>query len=54
MVKPIEKIFLSGYQGGASRGDWTKQVAELAYGKELKAILSPGNWRMGLTGFGEI
>ena len=43
-----------GYQGGASRGDWTEAVAEVAYGKELKeAIVKPGGWTMGLTGFGE-
>ncbi|WP_424494269.1 GMC oxidoreductase [Salinimicrobium sp. GXAS 041] len=43
-----------GYQGGASRGDWTQSVAELGYGKELKeAIVQPGGWTMGLTGFGE-
>ena len=30
-------------------------IAELSYGKELKeAILAPGGWTMGLTGFGEI
>ena len=44
-----------GYQGGASRSDWTQSIAELSYGKDLKeAILSPGDWKMGLTGFGEI
>ena len=44
-----------GYQGGASRKDWTQSIAELSYGKDLKeAILSPGDWKMGLTGFGEI
>ena len=44
-----------GYQGGASRTDWTQSIAELSYGKDLKeAILSPGDWKMGLTGFGEI
>lgn len=43
-----------GYQGGASRGDWTESIAELSYGKELKeAIVRPGGWTMGLTGFGE-
>ena len=25
-----------GYQGGASRGDWTKVIAELSYGKKIK------------------
>lgn len=43
-----------GYQGGASRQDWSESVRELSYGKELKeAILKPGGWTMGLTGFGE-
>ena len=43
-----------GYQGGASRSDWTETIAELGYGAELKeAILKPGAWRMGLMGFGE-
>lgn len=43
-----------GYQGGASRGDWSNTVAEAGYGKELKeAIMTPGDWRMGLMGFGE-
>ena len=53
----IHKDFLRGYgyQGGASRGDWTRVIAELSYGKKLKdAVLAPGGWRMGLTGFGEI
>ena len=43
-----------GYQGGASRSDWTETIAELGYGADLKeAILKPGAWRMGLMGFGE-
>ena len=43
-----------GYQGGASRSDWSEMVRELGYGKALKeAILAPGGWSMGLTGFGE-
>ncbi|MEH6406177.1 MAG: GMC family oxidoreductase [Leeuwenhoekiella sp.] len=43
-----------GYQGGASREDWSESVAEMGYGKELKeAITEPGGWRIGLTGFGE-
>ncbi len=43
-----------GYQGGASRGNWAASVAEVGYGKELKeAIIKPGGWNMGLTGFGE-
>ncbi|MFK5971743.1 MAG: GMC family oxidoreductase [Flavobacteriaceae bacterium] len=44
-----------GYQGGASRGNWEDTVAELAFGAELKdAILKPGDWHMGMTGFGEV
>ena len=43
-----------GYQGRASRGDWTEAIAELNYGKELKEeILKPGHWTIGVTGFGE-
>jgi choline dehydrogenase-like flavoprotein len=51
--RPYKRGF--GYQGGASRGNWQKIVAELAYGKDLKdAILKPGEWSIGMTGFGEI
>ena len=43
-----------GYQGGASRQDWSESVKEFSYGKELKeAILKPGDWTIGLMGFGE-
>ena len=43
-----------GYQGGGSREDWSTSIAELGYGADLKAkILEPGDWRMGLGGFGE-
>ncbi|NER14422.1 GMC family oxidoreductase [Leptobacterium flavescens] len=51
-----QKDFLRGYgyQGGASRQDWSESIRELSYGKELKdAILKPGGWQMGLMGFGE-
>lgn len=44
-----------GYQGSASRGDWTEAVAEMGYGSGLKeAILKPGGWTIGATGFGEM
>lgn len=44
-----------GYQGGASREDWTRGVGELAIGRELKEMVaSPGKWRMGMTAFGEM
>ncbi len=43
-----------GYQGGASREDWSASIAEMGYGKELKErILKPGGWQIGVTGFGE-
>ncbi|MDT0691616.1 GMC family oxidoreductase [Salegentibacter sp. F188] len=43
-----------GYQGGASRDNWTESIAEAGYGRELKeAITKPGGWTMGLIGFGE-
>jgi choline dehydrogenase-like flavoprotein len=43
-----------GYQGGASRGNYNDLIAELSYGKDLKeAVLSPGGWNVGLSGFGE-
>lgn len=51
-----QKDFLRGYgyQGGASRRDWMESVAEASYGKDLKqVILAPGDWTMGINGFGE-
>lgn len=43
-----------GYQGGASRMDWTDNIRELSFGKALtKSILEPGGWQVGLMGFGE-
>ena len=43
-----------GYQGGASRGNWTEIVNEMRYGQDLKeAVMAPGGWRIGMTGFGE-
>lgn len=44
-----------GYQGAASRGRWSGEVAEMSVGGDWKdAMLEPGNWRIGFTGFGEI
>ncbi|MDT0538906.1 MULTISPECIES: GMC family oxidoreductase [Croceitalea] len=44
-----------GYQGAASRNDWSQMVAEMGYGKAYKeAILKPGTWEIGMTGFGEM
>jgi choline dehydrogenase-like flavoprotein len=44
-----------GYQGSASRGDWSEAIAEMGYGTALKEeILKPGDWSIGATGFGEM
>jgi choline dehydrogenase-like flavoprotein len=44
-----------GYQGGGSRGNWQDTIKELSHGPELKeAILKPGGWRFGMSGFGEV
>jgi choline dehydrogenase-like flavoprotein len=44
-----------GYQGGASRSGWSRDIAEMGIGAELKDALSePGEWTMGMTAFGEI
>ena len=44
-----------GYQGGASRQGWSREVAELNIGSEFKeALTEPGVWTIGATGFGEI
>jgi choline dehydrogenase-like flavoprotein len=44
-----------GYQGGASRTGWSRDVAELNIGAEFKeALTEPGAWHIGATGFGEI
>ena len=43
-----------GYQGGAGRGRGI-EVAEFTLGAELKDAMSePGNWNMGILGFGEM
>lgn len=43
-----------GYQGSASREDWSASIAEMGYGAKLKeAVLKPGGWQIGVTGFGE-
>ena len=55
--KTNTKDFLRGYgyQGGASRTDWSEYVKEASYGEKLKkAITEPGDWIMGLNGFGEV
>jgi choline dehydrogenase-like flavoprotein len=44
-----------GYQGGASRSGWDRDVAELGIGAPMKeALTEPGPWSIGMTGFGEI
>jgi choline dehydrogenase-like flavoprotein len=44
-----------GYQGSASREGWSRNVAEMNIGAELKETLTePGEWSIGATGFGEI
>ena len=44
-----------GYQGAASRQGWSREIAELNIGAELKeALTEPGTWTMGMGGFGEI
>ena len=55
--KTKNKNFLRGYgyQGGASRTDWSEYVKEASYGEKLKqAVIKPGEWTMGLNGFGEV
>lgn len=44
-----------GYQGGASRQGWSRDVAELSIGANFKeALTEPGAWGIGMTGFGEM
>lgn len=44
-----------GYQGGASRTNWRRAVAELGVGGDFKdAMAQPGGWRIGATAFGEM
>lgn len=44
-----------GYQGGASRQNWSRMIAEMSIGPALKEeVTTPGKWTMGLGGFGEI
>ncbi len=43
-----------GYQGGAGRDGWGRNIPELNIGGEFKDALSePGAWSMGIGGFGE-
>lgn len=44
-----------GYQGGASRQGWSREVAELSIGGDFKDALSePGPWSIGITAFAEM
>jgi choline dehydrogenase-like flavoprotein len=44
-----------GYQGGASRSDWSRGVAELGIGAAAKEeAAQPGPWQFGSTAFGEM
>jgi choline dehydrogenase-like flavoprotein len=43
-----------GYQGGAGREEWGRSIPELNIGGAFKDALSePGEWTMGIGGFGE-
>lgn len=43
-----------GYQGGASREGWSRDIAEMNIGADFKdALTEPGNWKIGMGGFGE-
>ena len=44
-----------GYQGNASRVDWTRNIKELSlFGSKLKAdLIAPGPWRFGIGAWGE-
>ncbi len=44
-----------GYQGGGNREDWSRDIAELSVGAQLKeALTEPGAWSVGIGGFGEL
>ncbi|MEX1137199.1 MAG: GMC family oxidoreductase [Balneolales bacterium] len=44
-----------GYQGSANRQGWSREIAEMSIGVDLKNEVSkPGGWRMGMTAFGEM
>lgn len=45
-----------GYQGGASRLNWSETISEMkvGIGKAFKdSLVKPGPWKMGIMGFGE-
>lgn len=54
--KTAQKEYLRGYgyQGGASRSNWSRAVSEMSYGNDLKEeLMKPGQWSIGMGGFGE-
>src|SRR5690606_26220527 len=43
-----------GYQGGGSRGGYSRSSEEISIGADLKdALIEPGSWTMYIGGFGE-
>lgn len=43
-----------GYQGGAGRERWSRNIPELTMGGDFKdALTEPGSWTIGMTAFGE-
>jgi choline dehydrogenase-like flavoprotein len=43
-----------GYQGGGGREDWGRSIPEMSIGGAFKdALAEPGQWSMGIGGFGE-
>ncbi len=43
-----------GYQGMATRGDWTQSIKELSVGTSMKETMKKaGPWKMGILAFGE-
>ena len=52
-----KRDFLRGYgfQGGAGRTGWSREIAEMNIGANYKdAITEPGAWQIGWGGFGEV
>lgn len=44
-----------GYQGGAGRAGWSREIAEMSIGGQFKdELCEPGQWSIGFTAFGEI
>src|SRR5258708_1994548 len=55
-VKTKHRDFMSGYgyQGGGSRDGWQRGMTSAGLGADFKnSLRKPGQWRMGLGGFGE-